>query len=362
MDTDLIILDENFQMIYILDKYESLIWVDKYSEPGTFEICAYVNSDLLKFIKPDYYIQSRFSNHTMIIEDVSIESDAENGNKMKIVGRSLESILDRRIVWRQTNLDGNLQTGIGKLLYANVIGGDGTTSKPSIVGGDGRKITNFLFVPSGDTAITSLTMEHQYTGDSLLDVITSLCDESKIGYKITLSDNNEYVFELYSGTNRSYNQNEVPYVVFSPSFDNIISSNYVNRNSVTKNAGLVAGEGEGTSRKTVSIGTATGVSRREVYIDARSIRQENLSTSKYNAKLTSYGTDKLTEINKEKESFDGKCETTRLYVYGRDFFLGDIIQMTNEYGIEKPSRITEFTWSISTGGIETYPTFVSVDD
>ena len=55
-------------------------------------------------------------------------------------------------------------------------------------------------------------------------------------------------------------------------------------------------------------------------------------------------------------------ESTILFVYQRDFFMGDLIQIENEYGIGGTARIIEFIVSIDVNGIETYPTFESVDE
>lgn len=364
---NLIIMNQNFEKTYVLDSYESLLWVDKFYEAGTFEIYTPFAQEILDFVKADYYIQSEFSDHTMIVEDISISSDIENGSKIKIIGRDISSILDRRIIWKRTNIDGNLQDGIIKMLEDNVIFPESRYPKPSDLQTK-RKISNFEANKSTDTRITELTLDHQYTGESLLEVISGLCEENDIGFKVLLTEDYKFIFELYAGTDRSYKQDSVPYVVFSPSFDNIINSNYLEQNSITKNVGLVAGEEireegeeEGT-RTTVVVGDASGISRKETYIDGGSIRQADLSIAQYKNKLISYGKDALIEINKEKKSFDGQCETTQLYRYDRDFFMGDIIQMSNEYGIESSSRVIEFTWSVNDQGLETYPTFIPIED
>lgn len=349
---DFIILNQEFESIFVLDTFESLIWTDRYASPGEFEIYTLVTPDLLKNCRADNYIYNSSSDHMMIIEDVTIESDVENGNHIKITGRSLESILDRRIVWKQTNVKGNLQNGVKKLINEAII-------SPSNAS---RKIDNFIFEESTDASITALTMENQFTGDNLLEVIQTLCEANRIGFKITLNDQNQFVFKLYKGTDRSYAQDSLPYVVFRPSFDNIISSDYQNNYSQYKNVTLVAGEGEGNSRKTVTVGTQDGLLRRELYTDARDLsREDGESSSDYLNKLIERGIDKLTELN-VKKTFEGKCETTRLFVYGRDFFMGDKVQVANEYGIESSATVTEFIWSYSTSSIDAYPTFVASEE
>lgn len=194
---------------------------------------------LLDYIKQDYYLQSKESEHVMIVEKIQITSDTEDGNHVTVTGRSLESILDRRIVWGQKLLSGNLQNGIKTLLNENVI-------SPS---DSNRKIPNFIFKESTDPAITKLKLEAQYTGDNLYDVIQKICEEQGIGFKITLNDEKQFVFELYAGSDRSYDQTENPYVIFSPKFENIINSNYIESKASLKTVTLVGGEGEGADRR-----------------------------------------------------------------------------------------------------------------
>lgn len=347
---DLYVLNTNFEKIAIIDAYESVLWTDRYNKPGEFEIYTPVADFALKYPVANNYLQIKDSEHTMIVEDTTIESNVETGNHIKIVGRSLESILDRRIVWTQTDISGNLQNGIKRLIS------DAITS-PTIAD---RKISNFIFEDSTDEAITSLTMENQYTGDNLLEVIQTLCEENEIGFKITLNDDNQFVFKLYKGIDRSYRQETLPYVVFKPSFENIINSNYAEETSKEKTITLVAGEGEGTSRVTRTVGTGSGLNRKELFTDARDIQSEDLTTAQYYAKLDARGTEKLSE-NKIVKTFDGECETTKMYVYQRDFYMGDCVQVANEYGMESPTRVVEYIWSSSATGTTSYPTFEALD-
>lgn len=350
---DLIVLNQQFEKIAIIDAYESLLWTDRYNSPGDFEIYTPVDklSGILKYPVANNYLQIKDSEHTMIIEDTTIESNIETGNHIKIIGRSLESILDRRIVWTQTDITGNLQNGIERLLNEAIINPSDTA----------RKLDNFIFEASEDPAITELTMENQYTGDNLLEIIKTLCETNKIGYKIILNDSNQFVFSLYKGIDRSYNQNSNPYVVFKPSFENIINSNYSDIQSEAKTIALVAGEGEGSQRVTRTVGTGTGLLRKELYVDARDLQSNDISQQEYYAKLDQRGTEKLGE-NKVKKTFDGQCETTRMFKYKNDFYMGDIVQVADEYGMESSARVTEFIWSSNQSGIESYPTFEAIDD
>ena len=90
-----------------------------------------------------------------------------------------------------------------------------------------RKVEGLIFEASTDPAITGLTVDAQFTGDNLYDAIRKLCDSKNVGFRIKLSDDNKFVFKLYAGADRSYDQFTNPYVIFSPKFENVINTNYL---------------------------------------------------------------------------------------------------------------------------------------
>lgn len=354
---DILVCNSDFRPLTIIDAYESLIWTDRYDKWGDFELYMAISGMFPDYIKQDYYLISTESDHVMIVEKISINTDPEDGTHTTITGRSLESILDRRIIWGRKSIEGSLQDGIKTLLRENII-------SPS---DSSRRISNFIFEASTDPAITGLTIDAQYTGDNLYDIITKICAERGIGFKITLNDSNQFVFKLYSGVDRSYNQTKHPYVVFSPNFDNLLNSNYVESKSALKNITLVAGEGEGPDRKFETVGntSVTGLNRRELFTDARDISSDLgdgrvLSASEYSAKLTQRGNEKLAE-NAEVSSFEGEAETTTMFRYGEHFFMGDIVQVANEHGHETSARVVELVQSTDVEGTTTYPTFKSIE-
>lgn len=355
---EFLVLNTKFEAVAILDVFESFIWTDRYSKCGDFEIYTSSDRQIIETLKEDFYIWTEDSEHVMIIENRKIITDVEEGNKLLVSGRSLESILDRRIVWNQILLDGNFQTQIKRLLTENVI-------NPS---DSNRKISNFIFEETDDPYILSLKVQAQYTGDNLYEAVCKLCESLSIGFKITLNDNNQFVFKLYSGTDRSYDQETNPYVVFSPSFENIIDSNYYESKAGYKNVGLVAGEGEGSARRAVVVGESTlkELSRRELYVDARDISSttlngDSISTSAYDDLLRQRGDEQLNE-NKIIQAFDGQVESTQMYRYGEHYFMGDITQLENEYGMESKVRVTEFIRSVDKDGIDSYPTFEVIEE
>ena len=95
---EMYILDESFAHIYLVDAFESMIWTDRYDEAGDFELYLSAESSALGYLKHGYYLWNKHSDRLMIIETIEITTDVENGSHCKVTGRSLESILDRRII------------------------------------------------------------------------------------------------------------------------------------------------------------------------------------------------------------------------------------------------------------------------
>lgn len=351
---DLLILDKDLVSVMEFDTFESLLWVERYSEYGDFEIYTPIDIYALTFLQKGYYIWREDSEKVMIIESVQLTSDADTGNRMRITGRTLESILTRRIVWKQTTLSGNLQNGIKKLINDAII----SPTDPA------RKIPNFVFKDSTDPAVTSLKVDAQFTGDNLYDAVRSICEEQGIGFKIVLTDDNKFEFSLYAGAVRDFSQETRPYVVFSHKFDNLTNSDYIESDESLKTIALVAGEGEGEERKTLTVNPyspdPTNLERRELYIDARDISSQtsegDLTNEEYMALLKTRGLKYLLE-NTSTRAFSGGVDTNSMFKYGIDYFIGDIVQIENEYGIKASVRITEIIRSESTAEVTLYPTF-----
>ena len=345
VDMNIFVMNDNFEKISIIDSYESVIWTDRYIGYGDFEIYAPFSFDLLNKVKQDYYLTILNSEHVMIIESVEILSDTDKGNRLKITGKSLESILNRRIMWSKAKYTGSLQDAIKSILTNSII-------SPSI---EDRKISNFIFEESNDERITSLTIEDEFTEEqNVYDIIVGLCERNYLGYRITLNSSNQFVFKLYMGEDRSYDQLTNPYVVFSPNYENIINSNYIDSTEKMKNITLVIGE-----QTSITVGSGTGLARREVYTDGMGVNPKEVGD--YNESLKRLGTYTLQD-NSRVKNFEGEVDAVRMFVYGKDFFIGDVVQISNEYGIEGSARVMEFIKSDDASGSKAYPTFQAIQD
>lgn len=348
---DIYVYNQNFEKIGVIDDYEEIIWTTRYFDTGDFEIKLPSGSQNIGLLEKDNYLMRYDDETVMIIESLNILTDIENGNYILASGRCLKSILDRRIIWKLQKYSGTPEACIRSILTRNII-------NPSITA---RKISNFVL---GTAKGFTGSMEAQYTGDNVLEVVTEICKTNGLGFKV-LFENNQFVFELYSGTDRSYKQSENLPVIFSPENENIINTEYLEDKQSYKNVALVGGEGEGTARTYNTTGSATGLNRRELWVDANDVRTEvededgnkvTLTTSEYNAALKQRGAEKLSEVA-VTQTFEGSVDTEVLFKYKEDFYLGDIVTAVNEYGFKAAPRITEIIESENADGYTVIPTF-----
>lgn len=350
---EIYVLNRNREIVGVVDHYESLIWTSRYYESGDFEVYIQASPETIELFAIDNYIIRDTSDMVGIIERVELVSNIEAGDYIIVTGQCAKSLLGRRIIWKQRDISGTVENVARTLINENVISPEASyRAMPNVVLGASNGWTD--------------SISAQYTGNNLLEVIIELCRLYEYGLKVVLNDDKNFEVQFYKGVNRSYEQTANTFVVFSPDFENMISSDYVTDVTDTKNACNVAGEGEGTARKYYGVGTTSGLDRREMFVDARDLSSEvedettgetkTLTTAEYNALMIERGQENLAQT-KELVEFDGEVESIRQYVFGKDYFLGDIVQVKNKYGVESPSRIIEIIEKHDKEGYSVIPTF-----
>jgi hypothetical protein len=354
-DFEITLLNENFRPIYNLDSFKSFLWVDRYSRTGDFEIQIAPVDEVLLYLDETEYIKLKSSTRLMLLEDIGIDTDLDEGDTLTLKGRSLESILDRRIIYNPIVLFGDLQTEIHNLLNSNIISPDPTV----------RQISNFNFVSSTDTAITDLSIDTQFDINDLYTILSEICLQKEIGFQITLNEKtHNFDFLLYCGKNRASDQYENGPVKFSKNMENLISSRYIRTKKFKKTHVRVYGETGVGNLPSVWVdviapgGSLSGLLRREHFHKASITRNSSLgelTEMEYLSQLNNKGHEILSQ-NTEIESFDADVDT-KAYLYGVAFGLGDIVEIEDAYGHNKKVRVSEMIYSQDKEGKKSYPMF-----
>ena len=355
------ILDKSFNLLTYLDHYEEVMWIDKYDEVGEVEINAHPASEIMAAAQIDNYIWCSLSEHLMIIDSISFKFDSELGIRYIIKGHSLEVILRRRVLTYKTVFRNNLEDCIRQIIDWGFM-----RSTES-----GRKINNFRFQYSYDSRINTKTVDYEYeAGTELVTCIQEICQAENIGFKITMDSSNNFVFQLYVGEDRSYEQNSNPWVVFSPKYNNLISDKLEQNAFDYKNFIFVVGEEyEQQDPEWIRKGTGqTGLYRREMYESAADINHEVedidlnktiLTDAQYTAQLNQRANNRLKEYAIQKE-IESEVDPNVNFEYGVDYFIGDVVQLENGYGYDERVRVSEFIIDHDLDGLAMYPTFKTI--
>ena len=331
-----VIMNDQFERLAVIDDYISFIWSTRYYTSGDFQLMIDANEKNKQLIQKDYYVVRDDDQNVGIIEDIMIQRNEDAHEVLIVKGRFLDCIIARRIIAVQTTVSGKVSACIEQLLEENII-------NPSIAA---RQIDNFTI----DSYEIATTMQAQYTGKNLLDTISTICKTYGIGYKVTLNDDHEFVFQLYEGTDRTYDQNVNPWVVFSDTYDNLLSSQYEENYKNIATAVLVAGEGEGLDRKTAWVTDgSTGLDRHEVYKDQRNIQSNDgeISEEEYMDLLEESGKESLTKYT---TAFTGTVYFDSI-TYKQDINVGDLCVIENSrWGIYLNTRLVEVIESVNEAG------------
>lgn len=361
-----IILDSDFKSESVLDVFESLIWTTRYKEAGEFELYTPINEKILNDVKVGKYLfEGRFMDveadeaHLMIIE--SIELDDQH---LKVTGRSLKSILDRRIIWGQKVVE----AGTSVLSVVTDVINDAIVN-PELTD---RKIDNFVFdTASGDWG--TYEEQTQYEGNSLLEFMNDICTKYKIGYQIVYNfTDGKFHMRLIEPVDHSYEQIVNPPVIFAAKFNNLKNSKYLESSAKYKNVAFVSGEKYQDDdinkyHQTAIFGDATGLDRRELFIDGSSITHQLddgtiYGTATYQKMLEQHGE---AELNKKDNAYErlyeGEADNAeRQYQFMRDYNIGDTVEIITKYGMSSTARVSEMVLNISTSGITFVPTFEDI--
>lgn len=349
------VLDEDFVQVHVLDVFESAIWTDRFFEAGDFKIKLPLTADNYERVLVGRYVWNSTSDRIMMIEKIVIDSSSAEGSMMTISGRSLEYLMFRRIIWGQRRHQTNLHDTIKAMIMENMVA-------PS----DGARAMSWLtWEDNPDSRLYSIQVDVQHTGDNLYTAVTELLEKHHVGIAFLYDGPGQIRIHLEVGVDRSYSQSTNPFVVFSPRFDNLISGRFASDISTLKTVALVGGPGEGSARiyETVSSGATGGWNRREVFVNASSVRDKDddnntIPESTVRANLREEGTTKLgLSENQHLIEFDGETAEHTMYQYGVDYRIGDIVQIQDSNGFNIPTRLIEFIQSHDRSEVKFYPTF-----
>lgn len=352
------VLDQDLKLVGVIDNFISLIWRAAYYDIGDFELYLNATPEIVKLLRKNYYIvrDSDISlengvityKKVMIIKNFKLDTNIENGDFYLVTGRELKFLLHQRIVWGRYMISDSVEYALRRLIGANAI----NPVEPT------RTIPNMQHAaPKGYTESIDFQISNKYLDEAVIN----LCKTYGYGWDIYIT-NNKLTVDIYKGVDRSYNQTERPYVVFSDEFENLFSTEYAYSSEEYANMTLVGGEGEGLDRTYAYVNNnVSGLDRYETFTDAKDISQnldsetDAISYEDYILLLEERGRETLAGMT-VTEGFTGEVIAVA-FEYGKDYDMGDIVTVINKYGISRDVRLLSVIESLDDTGAKIIPQF-----
>lgn len=331
------VYDKNLIFLGVVEDFKSLIWTRKYYEPGNFELHAAGTDKNIQLLQAGNIITKRGAKEAGIIRAYT-DQEGSDTNQIVRKGNFLGSYMSRRILHYTHNFSGTYEDGM-RYLQQNV--------------------EAIPLLELGEKCGDATQVCFQTTWKNCGTMLTKLAKSSGLGYRVRPDFRKKKLyFEVYKGTDHTVLQLENPHVIFSKPYENLNDVTYTYDDKKYGTVFYIGGEGEGEQRKIVrlALGEENGTELREVFIDAKDVRQEELSDSEYEEVLLERGREKAADYVKI-ESIEAEVEDAN-FIYKKDWDIGDLVTVRKkEWGITLNERVTEVQEVYEDGGMSITPTF-----
>lgn len=293
-------------------------------------------------------------------------------------------------IWRHTTVDGTVEDGYG-------YGGGDKNYKVKV-----QKTMPYRAIPgfSYTNKVSGITIDKNYNKlMTIYDILVSFSKAYVTGFTVRLGKNGGFVLTTYKGTDRTSKQKVLDPVIFNPVMDNISYVNYFEDQTDFRNVALSYSDASWSPVEfNVSMNTTifngyvwvtndesktneslTGLNRFELAVDARSsasvsdydpseyyypeMGEESDPAQNIVSKVESVATDEFdTGDHDFVKTSEGAIDPLVRYEFGKDYFLGDTVELSNDNGVIMTAVIDEVVRSYDSDGFIVTPNFKSMED
>lgn len=352
------ILDSLNRRDQVVDKFESLIWTERFSAAGDFQLALPSTLSNRKRFVPGVKLACNSSYRVMTVETVEDGTDSDGKKMIKLSGPSLEDILEDRVArgtlgdltatpkWTLTGTPGDIMRQIFHDICVTGIldSGDKITS----VIEDSIFPVDTIAEPSDEYTV-ELDLTTVYKAEK------NLADLFGLGFRLVRHPLTSLLYwDVYSGSDRTSQQTTLPAVIFSPDLDNLQNTKELTTIQTYKNVAYVFSPVGYEIVYALDVDpTVEGFERHVLLVQADDITDSDGPTA--SAKMIQRGQEELGK-NRRFSGFDGELSQKSQYKYGIDYNLGDLIEMRNSDGYTNYMQVTEQIMASDSEGDKSYPT------
>jgi len=423
MMADVYVLNKNLRPIGIADGYKSLIWSNRYNELGDCEIYTQATTENFEMFAIGNYLYRLDDDMVCQIKRIELDTSVEEGNYIIVTGYDAKALLEQRIIWGTMTCNGNVEDFVRSMILESIINADARRkmTKPDgtdlFVLGDKANFTedNMEQVSYANVGekIREICKQYQwgyrvglnegqlvfnlYKGEDKSDWVVFSPDYENLATTKYVTDNtnmgnvalvagegegSERVKETI-GTSRNLDRYEI-YV------DARDLSKRINYDTLVNSypGGSIVQVGDDyfyqmasfdiqifNNQQLVDLETAYPDGQviddkwyRVYNINIASVPFDDPSSNNdciladviYQTYLLSRGYDKLSGYG-TSVTFEGVVEPYITFEYKKDYFLGDVVTVRNEYGITLEARITEIVEVNDDNGYSIEPKFEYIE-
>lgn len=373
----------------IIENFESLIWTERYYGDSECEIVLPITMDLIEKLPLDIFLGIEESNELLILDTINVED-----KRLKLKAVSIPTWLNNRFI-RTTNKHkvrswtlGDLPPGqaLWEMLRAMVSPNSEFMNAETM--GIPQKFLDRMLLPEiglydsfaeGDPVTIAVSFAPLY------DEMRSLAFSHQIGMQIIwvtkLNPDAEHPlgFRSYKGLNKTHNQDPAkpqnPIVRFSRDLNSLENVRELRSKSIYKtlafayapNIDIELGDIDGTKPGIAYItdtdddsNTLSGFNCRALQVFAENLTgfstPSDFELEQLAKGLSGFARDELAKAMLI-EVVDGDIVRNNMYQYGRDYSLGDIVELQGTDGVISAIRVTEHIVSEESSGEKAYVTY-----
>jgi hypothetical protein len=411
-------LDNLLRRETVVDRFESIIWTERFSAYGDFELVLNSTLENRRLFVTGTRLALNESYRVMTVETIEDKTDSEGRNMLTLKGRSLEMIMEDRVAKKHLNdLGVEAKWGITGTVYAITMAIFRTmcTTYGTEYLDPADPIPFYVqgtIFPADTNPMPSEAITVWIEPDTVYKVIKDLCDIYDLGFRLYRNfDTSQLRFDIYAGSNRTTTQTTFPAVVFSPDLDNLQNTSELTTMEMYKNVAYVFTEqGFAVVYPEEVDPTTAGFERRVLLVKPTDItvvvpdtveetaakaKQTTASNLESNITPTSTAGEKLAATNarsaanvaqaaadlsmaaaeriavepqlrrrgleelakcRRYSAFDGEINQNSDYKYGLNYNLGDMVEMRNVDGVTNKMQVTEQIFVSDKEGDRSYPT------
>lgn len=361
---DVFVVDRQYRRKHVVDYYISFLWTERYSAKGDFQMVVASTLEAREIFTVGQYMSINESDRLMEILEVLDHKDADGRRVLTIKGYSLEYLLEERVAlspgatqppfwWRTRRTPASHARNLYReICYNNVR--------------DTRNHYNSIDIDEtprpGTMPEPSEPQLFEFKPKVLYEAIQEVCQGADLGFAIQIKDQKNmhkmdlpFVYRVYKGYDRTTTSSLHTAVVFAPDLDNLQNTQTLVSSAKEKNVALVICGNMFLHVWPENVPTNLASRNRKVLLVNMDEHTE-MPESEMIDLMRQRGREALAN-HRVTEAIDGEIDHySARYVYGRDYGLGDLVEMRNADGLTNKMMVTEQIFASDSEGHRWYPT------